>query len=185
MYQERPRIRYTYRDYTLLPEGKRYEVIDGELFVVPAPGFAHQTVVGNLFEALRRHVRARRLGVVLAAPFDVVLSDEDVFQPDVLFISSARRHILTPANARGAPDLVVEVLSPATRERDLELKRKRYADFGVAEYWVVDPEARAVTVLALGTGEYREAGTFCAGQAVASPLLPGLTLAVDEVFQDV
>ena len=179
------RTRATYEDYLNTPEGERYELRDGELVMVPSPSMRHQRIVGRLHAVLLGHITDGGLGELFMAPSDVVVWDggqRNVVQPDVLFISTEREHILTEANVQGAPDLVVEVLSPSTESVDRGYKRELYARHGVGEYWLVDPDARTVTVLRLGDGEYETAGTYGPGQALASPTLEGLTIDVDEVF---
>jgi len=111
-------IRFAYQDYLQLPEDRWYEIVDGDLYRVPAPGPYHQKVSRNLEFHLHQHVTANHLGEVLDAPCDVVLSDADVIQPDLLFIATSRLSIITDTNIQGAPDLVVEILSPATEQRD-------------------------------------------------------------------
>ena len=113
-----PIVKFTYEDYLNTPEDKRYELLDGELVMTPAPGERHQSVSALLGWKLVQFASENSLGWVYLAPFDVVLSDMDVVQPDLLFVSNERGHIITPANIQGAPDLVVEILSPSTAERD-------------------------------------------------------------------
>lgn len=175
-------LRFTYEDYVLLPEDRRYEIIDGDLFMTPAPTPYHQQVAFNLAAALRQHVRARRLGEVLIAPCDVVLSATDIVQPDVLFISAARLSIIGEKYIADAPDLIVEVLSPATADRDQTLKLKLYARFGVREVWIADPEKRTVEVLAASLEGFRPEATFGSGDTLRSPLLIGLEIPLAEVF---
>ena len=176
------KIKFAYSDYLLLPEERRCELIGGDFFMVPSPGFAHQSIVMNLAVILRDHVRRNNLGVVLVAPFDVVLSEEDVVQPDVLYISNERRSILTEKNAQGAPDLVVEVLSPGTAERDRELKRKLYARFGVREYWIVDPQNQSIQVLGPGRRGLESRSVLTEG-VMRSNLLPGLEMSLAGIFE--
>lgn len=128
-------VKFTYEDYLLLPKDKRYELIKGEIYMVPSPTPVHQWESKRRFLALDDHVSEHTLGEVYYAPLDVVLSEEDVVQPDLLYISKERSHILTEKNIQGAPDLVVEILSPGTAERDRTLKRKLYARHGVLECW--------------------------------------------------
>ena len=175
------RLKFTYRDYLLLPEGDRRELIEGDFYVVPAPSFRHQIISRNLGNILWEFVRGRSLGQVVSAPTDVVLSPESVVQPDILFISNERRGIITEANVSGAPDLVVEILSPSTAERDRELKLTLYARYGVREYWIVDPEDSSVEVLTLEEAGVGSVQRYTSGR-VESPLLPGLEVALDEVF---
>jgi Uma2 family endonuclease len=176
-----PQIKFTYRDYLLLPEGDRRELIEGDFYMAPAPNIWHQTVVVNLGRLLANFVISKNLGVVLWAPTDVVLSQESVVQPDVLFISNARRHIIKKNYVSGAPDLVIEVLSRGTSVRDRQLKLRLYARYGVLEYWIVDPDARSVQVMVLGAQGYDTVRTYTSG-AIESSVLPGLNLTLDEIF---
>lgn len=177
-----PGVKFTYRDYLLLPEGKRYEIVGGELYVVPSPGYDHQRVSRNLETLLWQFVRERGLGEVLHAPLDVVLSEEDVVQPDILYVSAARRGIITEKHVRAAPDLVVEILSPSTAERDRTLKEKTYHRFGVRELWLVDPEARTIEVKTWDQDGFRTVQVYPEGSVLRSPLLEGLAVPVSEVF---
>ena len=178
-----PQIKFTYRDYLLLPEQDRRELIYGDFYVVPSPNTTHQTIVLNLGLTLGNFVRRNELGVVLLAPMDVVLDQENVIQPDVLFVSNEHRHIIGDKNISGAPDLVIEILSPSTAERDRELKLGLYARFGVSEYWIVDPDERSAQVMKLGTGRYDSVERHDSG-TVSSTLLPGLAVSVDEIFAE-
>jgi Uma2 family endonuclease len=171
---------FTYTDYLQLPGEERYEIISGELFLAPAPGERHQAVSRNLGFLLWQHVRERKLGEVYYAPLDVVLSDTDVVQPDLVFVSEERRHLIRAEGLFGAPDLVVEILSPATRERDLGPKMHLYFRSGVREYWVVDPEEQAVLVYL--PGGFALHGRFRPGQPLSSPLLPGFAPDPRELF---
>ena len=177
-----PALKLTYADYCRTPDDERYELLDGELIVAPAPNSAHQRVDAKLGWRLAQFVEERDLGEVFSAPFDVVLSETDVVQPDLLFISNERAYIITPANARGAPDLVVEILSPSTAERDRSLKRALYARYGVSEYWLVDPDTRTVTVLLLHDGTFAEVARYGVGQTLTSSTLAGFTANLDDIF---
>ncbi len=176
-------VRFNYQDYCLLPEGKRYEIIDGEIYVVPAPSFEHQDFLGNLYFLLRSFVRGNNLGVVVVAPFDVILSEEDVVQPDLVFISRDRLDIITGRGCEGPPDLVVEILSPGTAHRDRDLKRKLYARYGVQEYWLIGPDTHTIEVLALEGEDFRRIALVGEGDVLSSEVLSGLKLRVEEVFQ--
>ena len=178
---QNPQVKFTYKDYLLLPEGDRRELVDGDFYVVPSPNVWHQRISKKLGFILSDFVDRNRLGEVLFAPLDVVLSDEDVVQPDILFISNERRGIITEANISGAPDLVVEVLLPSTADRDRQLKLRLYSRFGVSEYWIVDPDERSVQVMVLGDPGETSAVTHSSG-SVSSPLIPGLNLALEEIF---
>ena len=176
------KTKLTYEDYLKTSDDERYELLNGELVMPPAPSTGHQIVSMVLGSLLHRFVSERKLGTVVAAPTDVVLSDRDVVQPDILFVSNQKSHILTRENVRGAPDLVVEILSPATAERDRTFKLDLYAQHGVKEYWIVDPDAKTVTVLLLGENSFEAAGIFGEGQSPLSPTLAGFTVAVQELF---
>lgn len=173
--------RWMYDDLLELPDdGTRYEIIDGELIELPSPSFEHQTVVDELTSVLRAHVRINRLGVALSAPYDVVLPSGDTLQPDVMvFLRPPGR--LHEARRRGeVPDLVIEVLSPSTQERDLGRKLELYAGFGVRDYWPVDWQARTIRVLVLRDGRYEEVPQE--GGIVRSVVVPQLEIVLDELF---
>ena len=162
-------------------EDQRFELLDGELVVVLAPNLRHQRIGTRLGALLHAFVQEGSQGEVFHAPCDVVLSNTDVVQPDLLFVSDERAHLLLGGdNVLGAPDLVVEILSPATAGRDRTLKRALYARHGVKEYWLVDPDARTVTVLELGAGDFEVVGTYGEGQTMASPTLSGFSAGLDE-----
>ena len=166
-----------------MPEEKRYDLIDGELYMAPAPGSVHQFILRNLGFLLWGFVSSNQLGQVAFAPFDVILSDEDVVQPDLLFISRVRQGIISDRGSEGPPDLVVEVLSPSTQQQDRALKRKLYAKYGVRELWLVDPESRTNEVLGLEADEFSTRGVYPENTPLVSPLIPGLSLPADQVFQ--
>ena len=117
------------------------------------------------------------------APFDVILDDYNVVEPDVLFIRTEHFHIITEAHVEGAPDLVVEVLSPGTQDRDRGVKAHAYAQFGVEEYWIVDPENQTLTIYRLTAGHYQESGPYESGATITSPVFPGIPLTVERLFQ--
>ena len=172
----------TYEDYLKTSDDERYELLDGELITMPAPSIAHQHVAVKLATRLDTFVEDKDLGVVYFAPTDVVLSETHVVQPDLLFISSDRAGIVTSANIQGAPDLLVETRSDSTAERDEKRKRQLYAEYGVREYWLVDPEARTITVLLLGADGYAERATYTEGQTLTSPVLDGLSVNLNAIF---
>ncbi|HVR96426.1 MAG TPA: Uma2 family endonuclease [Thermoanaerobaculia bacterium] len=175
----------TYEDYVLIPEdGLRHEILDGEHYVSPAPRKAHQRVSSKLHVRLGSFVEDRDLGEIYAAPFDVRFSDHDIAQPDLIFISNERAGILNEDNAKGAPDLVVEILSDSTRRIDEGIKRRLYERAGVLEYWLVDPQRRTVTVFRRVGDGFGSVETFSADQEdiLTTPLLPGLQIRVGEIF---
>ena len=176
------RVRFTYEDYLNTPEDKRYELLDGELIMVSSPNIPHQRTERKLGTRIDRFVEGRDLGEMFFSPTDVILSDTDVVQPDLLFVSHERMHIIAHNAIHGAPDLVVEILSPSTARRDLTFKRRLYAKYGVKEYWQVNIDERRVTVLSLGDNDYEVAAIYGSGETLTSPVLPGFTLAIDEIF---
>lgn len=176
---------YTYEDYRRLPEdGCRWEVLDGELLREPAPRPLHQIVVANLLDVLRPHTRHHNLGIVLDSPLDVVLSDENVAQPDIVFIPRDRWDIIGEENVRGAPALVVEVLSLSTLHRDRDKKRSIYERFGVQEYWIVDPWEKRLMRLVLTAYGYGDPEILKHGDVLTTPLLPGLGIEIRQVFDN-
>jgi Uma2 family endonuclease len=177
--------RLTYDDYVLLPEdGHRHEIIDGEHYVTPAPSLRHQAISRRLMLRLGQFIEDHQLGEIYAAPAEVVLSRHDVLQPDLLFVSQERAHILTEPNVQGAPDLIIEILSGSTRRTDQGIKRERYERHGVREYWLADPARDTVTVFRLEDGEFRQAAELSARaeDVLTTPLLPGLEIRLKEIF---
>ncbi|HWI53764.1 MAG TPA: Uma2 family endonuclease [Symbiobacteriaceae bacterium] len=175
-----PRVKITYEDYLQLPEEQRYEVLEGDLRMVPAPGSLHQLVVENLYFIARNCLGQR--GRVCMAPRDVILDEDSVVQPDLFVILRERLGIIAPEGVRGAPDLVVEVLSPSIANRDRGVKRRLYARYGVPEYWIIDPQERLVEVACLCDGVLETVSLVPDGAVVRSPLLPELTFAVADLF---
>ncbi len=174
----------TYWDLYETPyDGKRYQIIDGEVYVTPSPNTKHQRAVGRLHVALDIFVRERDLGEVFLAPFDVVFDDYNVLQPDLLFVRKERRSIITAANVFGVPDLVIEVFSPSTARFDREKKLQVYARFGVQELWYVDPEAETVEILNLTPEkEFAVARRAAGDENIASAVLPGVSLTPRKIF---
>ena len=182
MTQQKPKIKFTVADYMTTPEDKHYQLLDGEMIVAPAPTDKHQAISLHLAVSLYQFVQENDLGLVRYAPYDVVLSDYDVFQPDILFVSNERRGLITEANIQGAPDLVVEILSAATENYDRGYKRTLYARYGVREYWLVDPATEKVEVLVEGDAGLTVAGSYGLADPLVSPLLPGLSVDLAQVF---
>ncbi len=173
----------TYQDYLNTPDDVRYELIEGELLVMePAPTTWHQRVVVNLTLLLAPFARDHGLGEVLISPTDVYLSDTNVLQPDLLFVSAVRASIITERNVHGAPDLVVEIASPVTRRRHRTVKMEIYARYGVAEYWLADPKAATVETLRLGDGQMAATGRCGGSDAFTTSLLPGLSVDLRKIF---
>lgn len=187
-------IRFTYHDYLFLSDEKRAEIIDGDLIMEPSPGYGHQLVVKNIVKLLDRYVGLLKLGVVIPSPVDVILSEDNIVLPDVVYISREHYGIIRK-QVHGAPDLIVEVISSRHAGRDRELKMKLYAGHGVAEYWIADPETMTVEVYSLrrnaqaGRGiaprrgmYYEVHGVFGPGSMVTSWLLRGFEALIDEIF---
>ncbi|HAU31961.1 MAG: hypothetical protein XD78_0052 [Desulfotomaculum sp. 46_296] len=141
-----PKEVYTYADYALLPEGAPYQLIGGKLVMTPAPTTYHQIISMRLEGKVFNFINGKNLGVVLFAPIDVYFGEKETYQPDIIFIAQDRFHIIEPARINGAPDLVVEILSPSTGYYDLKKKARTYARHGVKEYWIADPEDRSIEV---------------------------------------
>jgi Uma2 family endonuclease len=181
-----PAARLTYDDFVLFPDdGKRHELIDGEHYVTPSPNTKHQRVSSNLHWLIRSHLERHPIGQVFYAPYDVVFSEFDVVEPDLLYLSHARAHeVITPLHARGVPELVIEIASRGTRKRDETIKRRLYERMGVSEYWTVDPEIDVVRVYR------RQEQTFTrpielaleAEDVLTTALLPGLELPLKTIF---
>jgi Uma2 family endonuclease len=183
-----PGLKLTYDDFVLLPDdGKRHELIDGEHYVTPSPNTRHQQITGDLFALLWTHLEAHPIGRVFVAPFDVVFTQFDVVEPDILYLSNARAaEVVTPQHVHGAPELVVEVASPGTRQRDETIKRHLYERAGVSEYWVVDSETDVVRIYRRGADGFDRAIELSreAGDVLATPLLPGLDLPLVRILRD-
>ena len=183
MATQKTSIKFTYEDYKHTSDNERYELIDGELIIMaPSPREAHQRIEMNLGWYLHGFVREHNLGRVYSAPFDVVLSNTVVVQPDLLFVSKERLYIINDDNIRGAPDLIVEILSPSTAGRDRTIKRTLYARHGIKEYWMVDTDAKNISVLFLSEQGYEITGIYGEGQTLTSPTLEGFTLNLAEIF---
>jgi Uma2 family endonuclease len=177
----RPRI--SYADLERTPEdGHRYELYDGEVFVVPGPLPRHQVVQQLIAEVLRRYVTEHG-GFAVDSPIDIVFGDYDVLQPDVVFFSAARAHLIDLDEViRHPPDLCVEVLSPSTETNDRGRKLQMFARYGVGEYWIVDPGRRTVEIYRLEGTAYSLARTASAEDEVTSPEMPGLAFMAGSVF---
>ena len=180
--------RLTYDDLARMPEdGLRHEIIDGVHFVTPAPILRHQRIVGRLFQAIANYLDVHAgTGEVFGTPVDTVFTQWDVVEPDVVFVAADQQTILTEPNIQGAPALVVEVLSPGTKKRDLGIKKELFDRGGVREYWIIDPKANTVII-------YRRTAdrSFPMVQslpndahALTTPLLPGFALSLDKLFRD-
>jgi len=179
--------RLTYEDFLSFPDdGRRHELIDGDHYVTPSPSERHQKVSVRLVRCLDEYLESSRVGVVYHAPFDVVMSNHDVVEPDLLVILDEQRHVLTEKHVRGAPAIVIEILSPGTRRRDETLKRQLYARAGVREYWMLDPDRESVEICRqAGSGLLDTAASLSAarGDVLTSPLLPGFSVELSRLFE--
>ncbi len=176
--------KFSYEDLQHIPPDRnRYEIVDGELFVTAAPIPLHQRIVLNLSADLLEHVRKHRLGQVFVAPLDIVFSPSTVLEPDVIFVSRSRLHVIGEKNLTGPPDLVVEVLSESTATLDREIKPKQYALYGVPEFWRFDPAGKTVEIFRLKEGEYELEATLGFGDTLTSLLFPGLRLPISSLWE--
>jgi Uma2 family endonuclease len=186
----RPRKKLTTVQFLRLPDdGKRHELIEGVHYVTPSPNLRHQELVGRLHVAIFNFLATRRhLGRVFLARLDVVMSDYDVVEPDLLFVAGDQQSILTDANVQGPPALVVEILSPSTRRRDEGIKKRLFDQKGVREYWLVDPKNCRVSICrraADGSFPIVSMLSAAADEQLETPLLPGFELSVSELFAEI
>jgi len=178
-------IRFSYEEYRALPEtGPHYQLVDGDLLMSPAPNFRHQDISSRIVLALTLHAQTHSLGKVLYSPLDVIFSDDDVYQPDIVFISNARRSIIVPEGLRGTPDVCVEILSPSSRDLDLKTKRVMYARYGLPELWIVDPDTNTVQVFRLQEEPHRPAQSFSAADTLNTKTFPNLALKLEKIFEE-
>lgn len=183
---ETVRPRLTFADLERMPDdGRRYELYNGEVFVVPSPLPRHQIVQHRLTEVLSAYSRQHG-GLCVDSPIDIVFSDSDVLQPDIVYFSPARKHLIDLNSAiRHPPDLCVEILSPSTAERDRGRKMEMFARFGVKEYWIVDPAGAALEQYGLEAAAYELRVRAMGNEMIKGPLLPGLSFEVQQIFQDI
>ncbi len=164
-------------------DGNRYEVIDGELYMTPPPIELHQRGSGNLYGYIWMYLRSNPIGRVYSAPIGLTLDESNGLQPDIIYISNERRDIIKERGIEGAPDLVVEVLSPSTEARDRGVKLQRYAAAGVPHYWMLAPRTRTLEAYTLGSNGYELIGEFGPGSVFLPDLFPGLDLPIDALWQ--
>jgi len=173
---------YTYDDYLKIDDDKQYELIGGKLILVPAPRTIHQRINRKLSGFIGSFVDKNNLGEVLCAPTDVLLSETEKPQPDILFISKEHLDIITEMNIQGTPDLVVEILSPSTGKYDKVEKSKMYYKYGVKEYWIVDPDIKVIEILIPGERNWNLFQAYNGDDILMSPLLNGLEIQLKDIF---
>ena len=173
-------VRFTYEDLEQFPDdNKRRELIDGEVYVTPAPNIRHQRVVGNLYRLIGNFLEENPLGEVFVAPADVIFSekDDDVAEPDLIYLSKEKADRVSKRGIEGAPDWLIEVTSPSTRKRDFGVKLKLYQKYGVPLYWIIDLDAEMIHVW--NEGEHK---VYKADDVLKVPLLPGLELSASTLL---
>jgi len=182
MIMESPDSETGYSDYMHLQDTANYEILNGLWNAVPAPGTKHQCISMKLTSILFQKLENKDLGTILGTPCRVMLTPWDIVQPDILFIRKNRKGIIGSQIILGPPDLTIEILSDGTWERDLKTKRRIYADSGIQEYWIVDPETETIEPLIWSEVGYISLGIYGKRTHVSSPLLPGLRIPVSKVF---
>lgn len=182
MFRTEPRP-LTVHDYRELPEGPPYyQLIEGELYMSPAPNRFHQEILNNISYLLRDYLESHPVGKIYFAPFDIFLTDLNAYQPDLVFISHQRKSILTEQGAEGAPDLVIEILSPKTAKLDKGVKKEIYARTGVTEMWIIDPELKHLQLFRFEESSDVPVATFTPGQEFKPALFPKLSISVAKIF---
>ena len=176
---------FTAADYRALGEGPpHHQLIEGELIMAPAPSSYHQMILCNLIYFLRTHLETQPIGKIFPAPFDVYFDETNVLQPDLVFIANSRMAMVGKDGAHGAPDLVVEILSPATARLDLDQKRGVYARCGVAELWIIVPDSRQIQIYRLQEDPIRPAAIYEQTDTFRSALFPGLDIPAAQIFAE-
>jgi Uma2 family endonuclease len=174
----------TVENYKLLPEtGPRYQLIQGDLYMAPAPNRFHQEISRNLQYELHSYLKRNPIGKLFNAPFDLYLDEINVFQPDLIIVLNERLGILTEAGAEGAPELVIEILSPKTRRLDLVNKKQEYARAGVKELWIIDPEPRTIMIHQFDSSGIEKIRKIDEETALSTALLPGLNITAKTIFE--
>ena len=176
--------RVTAEDYRALPEGgPQYQLIEGDLYMSPAPNRFHQDISRNIGLIIGNYLETHPIGTVYNAPFDVYLDHDNVFQPDFVFVARENYGVLTDAGVEGVPELVIEILSPGTAKLDRNAKQRVYARCGVKEMWLVDPETTTVAVYNLQQNAVQPAAVYAIGDQFTSGFFPGLVFSVARFFQ--
>lgn len=180
----RGRIILTYDDYRLLPDDRnRYEILDGELSVTPAPSIKHQRISGHLYLILANHIFANHLGDIYTAPTDLILAPTTVAQPDLIFIGNDRRHIVTERAIEGSPTLLIEILSPSTNRTDRLTKAQLYAKHQVPHYWLVDSDQQTLEAYDLVRDHYDLVVSAKDAEVFTPSLFPDLSIRLADLWQ--
>ncbi len=174
--------KYTYEDYLKTPDDERYELIEGDMLMTPSPITEHQRISRKLTVQLSIYVDKYNLGEIFVAPYDVYLDNENVVQPDILFISKDKLNIIGEKNIQGAPDLVIEIISESNAYRDLVQKKKLYARFQVKEYWIVIPGEELIEIYTIKDNTYTLYKTYTKNDTLASPLIKDLSIELKNIF---
>jgi Uma2 family endonuclease len=181
-------VKLTYDDFVLFPDdGKRHELIDGEHYVTPSPNIRHQRISGNLHLLIGTWLEEHPTGQLFYALLDVVFSNVDVVEPDLLYMSNERAaQVMTSLHVKGVPELVIEIASPGTRKRDETIKRRLYERFGVTEYWVVDPDLDLIRIYRRNGEHFDRAAELSRerGDELTTPMLQGLELPLERIFRE-
>ena len=175
----------TYNDYAAINDGKRYELLNGELIMVPAPSFNHQRSNRNFFRIFDSYINDNSFGEVVFAPTDVILDDNNTVQPDILFISKKHRYkIDEDGGVHGAPDLVVEVISPSSKKMDRQIKKGLYEKYGVLEYWIIDLKEKSAEVYENIEGKFNLFSYAVEQGKLTSKLLLGFEVNLEDILPD-
>ena|SRR5579859_2927364 len=175
---------WTYEAYAALTaDGECYEIVQGVLVMSPSPEDIHQEVTGEIYAYLREQIKLKRLGRVFPSPFDVVLAPQEVYQPDVIVVLNQHLERVQTQGVMGAPDLVVEVISPSSKLYDRVNKHAAYEHAGIPEYWLVHPHHQTIELFVLEGGKYYSQGTFTGEQTMPSRIVPEMTTPVSRFFE--
>jgi len=180
---ENAKKKYTYNDYLKIPDDLRYQLIEGQLIMMtPAPTTVHQKILREIGFILKKYTSEHNNGEIFYAPCDVVLDNENVLQPDIIFISKEKIHLITKKNIQGAPDLVIEIISENTAYYDMIQKKQLYAKFGIIEYWIVIPEECSIELYTLIESRYELRTKYQKNDNLTSTFFPSLEIPLHQIF---